>query len=103
MQAHEPRDPSLIPTVLTVEAPPGTTVDAVSYPPPTDLTQAGRREPLAVLGPEFVIDVRLSVAASAGRGRPRRAGGAALPGVQRHGVFPTHPRHHAVDAQSATR
>ena len=68
VQAHEPRDPSLIPTVLTVEAPPGTTVEAVIYPPPTDLTQAGRREPLAVLGPEFVIDVRLSVAASAAAG-----------------------------------
>ncbi len=63
VQAHEPRDPSLIPTVLTVEAPPGTTVEAVIYPPPTELTQAGRREPLAVLGPEFVIDVRLSLAA----------------------------------------
>lgn len=65
VQAHEPRDPSLIPTVLTVEAPPGTTVAAVSYPPPAELTQAGRREPLAVLGPEFDIEVRLSVAATA--------------------------------------
>ena len=65
VQAHEPRDPSLIPTVLTVEAPPGTTVDEVIYPPATDLTQAGRREPLAVLGPEFAIGVRLSVSATA--------------------------------------
>jgi hypothetical protein len=64
VQAHEPRDPSLIPTVLTVEAPPGTTVDEVIYPPATDLTQTGRREPLAVLGPEFAIGVRLSVPAT---------------------------------------
>ena len=64
VQAHEPRDPSLIPTVLTVEAPPGITVDAVIYPPATDLAQAGRREPLAVLGPEFAIGVRLSVPAT---------------------------------------
>jgi DsbC/DsbD-like thiol-disulfide interchange protein len=68
VQAHEPRDPSLIPTVLTVEAPAGITVEAVTYPPPTELTQAGRREPLAVLGPEFAIDVRLQVAATASAG-----------------------------------
>ena len=68
MQAHEPRDPSLIPTVLTVEAPPGITVEAVTYPPPTELTQTGRRESLAVLGPEFDIEVRLSVAATAAAG-----------------------------------
>jgi hypothetical protein len=71
VQAHEPRDPLLIPTVLTVEAPAGTTVEAVTYPPPTELTQAGRREPLAVLGPEFEIDVRLQVAATATAGERR--------------------------------
>lgn len=65
VQAHEPRDPSLIPTVLTVEAPPGITVEAVTYPPPTELTQTGRRESLAVLGPEFDIEVQLAVAATA--------------------------------------
>jgi hypothetical protein len=65
VQAHEPRDPSLIATVLTVEAPPGTTVEAVEYPPPAELTQAGRRESLAVLGPEFDIAVRLAVPATA--------------------------------------
>ena len=68
VQAHEPRDPSLIATVLTVEAPPGITVEAITYPPPTELAQAGRRETLAVLGPEFVIDVRLAVAGTAAQG-----------------------------------
>ena len=68
VQANKPRDPSLIPTVLTVEAPSGVTVEAVTYPPPTDLVQAGRREPLAVLGPAFTIEVRLSIAATAASG-----------------------------------
>ena len=86
VQAHEPRDPSLIPTVLTVEAPPGTTVDEVIYPPATDLTQAGRREPLAVLGPEFAIGVRL-VGASDDIRSAGRAGDAALPGLQCRGVL----------------
>ena len=68
VQAHEPRDPLLIPTVLAVEVPPGIAVEAVTYPSPTELTQAGRRETLSVLGPEFVIDVQLSVAATAAAG-----------------------------------
>ncbi len=78
VQAHEPRDPSLIPTVLTVEAPPGITVEAITYPPPSELTQAGRRDTLAVLGPEFAIDVRLSVAATAA------VGDVAVPAVLRY-------------------
>ena len=78
VQAHEPRDPSLIPTVLTVEAPPGITVEAIAYPPPTELTQTGRRESLAVLGPEFVIAVRLSIAATVA------AGDHAVPAVLRY-------------------
>lgn len=68
VQAHEPRDPSLIATVLTVEAPPGITVEAVTYPPPTELVQTGRRDPLTVLGPEFAVDVRLAVGATAPAG-----------------------------------
>lgn len=78
VQAHEPRDPSLIPTVLTVEAPPGTTVEAITYPPPTELAQAGRRETLAVLGPEFAIDLRIVVPATAA------AGDLAVPAVLRY-------------------
>ena len=68
VQAHEPRDPSLIPTVLTVEAPPGMTVEAITYPPPTELTQTGRRDLLAVLGPTFVIGVQVAVASTVGAG-----------------------------------
>jgi hypothetical protein len=40
----------------------------VTYPPPTDLVQVGRSEPLAVLGPEFTIEVRLSIAVTAATG-----------------------------------
>jgi DsbC/DsbD-like thiol-disulfide interchange protein len=63
VQADKPRDPSLIPTILTVTPPPGVTVERVVYPPPADLAQAGRSEPLAVLGPEFTIEVSLALAA----------------------------------------
>jgi DsbC/DsbD-like thiol-disulfide interchange protein len=57
-----PRDPFLIPTALTVKPPTGIVVDRLVYPKPTDLAQAGRKEPLAVFGGEFTIDVRLSIA-----------------------------------------
>ncbi len=78
VQAHEPLDPSLIPTVLTVEAPPGIVVEAITYPPPTELTQAGRRDTLAVLGPEFAIDVRVVVPGTTA------AGDLAVPAVLRY-------------------
>ncbi|MGE0812489.1 MAG: hypothetical protein AB7O28_02015 [Vicinamibacterales bacterium] len=64
VQAHEPRDPLLIPTVLAVDPPPGVTVTGLTYPTPTDLVQEGRADALAVLGPEFEIAVTLSLAAS---------------------------------------
>ena len=63
MQAHEPNDPLLIPTVLAVDAPEGVTVASVGYPSPTELRQSGRSEPLLVLGPAFDIAVTLAVAA----------------------------------------
>ena len=43
VQAHQPNDPLLIPTVLTVDAPAGVTVASVSYPSPAELKQTGRR------------------------------------------------------------
>jgi thiol:disulfide interchange protein DsbD len=46
IQAHEPRDAFLIPTVLTLEAPPGVTVGAVSYPEPVEEKLAFSEEPL---------------------------------------------------------
>ena len=64
VQANKPKDPSLIPTVLTIDAPSGVVVEEVTYPAPTDFAQVGRKEPLAVLGPEFTIEVRLSIPAN---------------------------------------
>lgn len=68
VQAHEPRDPLLIPTVLTVQPPAGVTVDGISYPAPAELPQAGRVDALLVLGPVFAIDVRLSIGADVAPG-----------------------------------
>lgn len=62
VQSDKPRDSSLIPTVLTIEAPAGVTVEQTTYPPPEDLVQPGQRLPLAVFGPEFTIEVRLALA-----------------------------------------
>ncbi len=68
VQANKPRDPSLIPTALTIEPPPGVTVEKVTYPAASELSQAGRREKLLVLGPEFDIEVHVAVAESRGAG-----------------------------------
>jgi DsbC/DsbD-like thiol-disulfide interchange protein len=65
VQANKPRDPLLIPTVLTIDAPAGLTIDRITYPPATELAQTGRRDKLVVYGPEFEIEVRLALAAGA--------------------------------------
>jgi DsbC/DsbD-like thiol-disulfide interchange protein len=78
VQSNKPRDPLLIPTVLTLEPPAGIAVESIEYPSPTDLAQPGREEPLAVYGSEFAITVRLSLAAGL------RAGEVAIPGVLRY-------------------
>lgn len=69
VQSDKPEDPSLIATVLTVTPPPGITVDRIVYPEAARFQQAGRGKPLAVFGPELVIDVHLSVAPGAPAGR----------------------------------
>jgi cytochrome c biogenesis protein CcdA len=61
VQSDTPRDPSLIPTVLTVEPPAGVSVVELVYPSPTDLTQIGADQPLAVFEREFAIGLRLTV------------------------------------------
>ena len=69
VQANKPRDPALIPTVLTVEPPKGTTVAGIVYPPPTDLKQRGAAQPLAVYPNEFEIVVNLKLAAGIAPGK----------------------------------
>jgi thiol:disulfide interchange protein DsbD len=68
VQSDKPRDQFLIATALNVKVPAGVTVARTVYPKPRDLAQAGRKEPLAVFGAEFSIEVHLTVAADAAPG-----------------------------------
>jgi thiol:disulfide interchange protein len=63
VQSDAPRDPALIPTVLTFEPPPGLVIDEVVYPAATDLEQAGQSQPLAVFDHEFAIGVTVTIPA----------------------------------------
>ena len=62
VQSDKPRDPSLIPSVLSVDAPAGVTVDEILYPASTDLKQVGSDQPLAVFEREFAVGVHLTLA-----------------------------------------
>jgi thioredoxin:protein disulfide reductase len=77
-QSDKPRDPTFIPTVLTVDAPAGVTVEEIVYPPASELTQAGLPEPLVVFGEHFAIGVALSLASSV------PAGNLVVPAVLRY-------------------
>jgi len=68
VQADQPRDPSLIPTVLTLDPPAGVSVAEIVYPPSTDLNQEGAQEPLAVFAHTFTIGVRFALAGSVAAG-----------------------------------
>jgi cytochrome c biogenesis protein CcdA/thiol-disulfide isomerase/thioredoxin len=68
VQSDKPRDPSLIPTVLTVEAPQGVRVTNLVYPHPSDFTLEGQTEPLAVFGHDFVVGAELEIASSVAPG-----------------------------------
>jgi len=63
-QSNKPRDETLIPTEVTVDAPPGVTVNEIVWPPSTDLKQAGSEKPLAVFEQTFAIGVELALAPS---------------------------------------
>jgi thioredoxin:protein disulfide reductase len=68
VQSNKPRDPSLIPTRLTFDAPPAVTVTEVVFPPAVDQTVLGYDQPLAVFEREFAIGVQLAVSSSASPG-----------------------------------
>lgn len=68
VQSDAPRDPSLIPTALTVNAPPGVTVTRLFYPKPSDFVQEGAPQPLAVFEHEFVAGAELALAPDAPQG-----------------------------------
>lgn len=58
-QSDKPRDPLLIPTVLTIEAPPTVTVNDIVFP--HHLNQAGQDKPLAVFEQTFAIGAVLGL------------------------------------------
>lgn len=68
VQSNKPRDPSLIPTVLTIDAPPGVRVGEIVFPEASDLAQVGQAEPLKVFGHEFAIGVRFDFQAGVAPG-----------------------------------
>ncbi len=63
--SNRPRDPLLIPIVLSFQPPAGVSVTEVVYPEPTDLKQEGSAQPLAVFEREFKLGVQMAVAADA--------------------------------------
>ena len=71
MNSNAPRDPSLIPAMLTVDAPPGFAVAEIVYPQASDLVQRGADMPLAVYERQFVIGVRLEVGRDVSPGNVR--------------------------------
>ena len=68
VQSDEPRDPLVIPTLLTFTLPEGVTLEEVTYPASTDFLLAGQKEPLAVFEHEFTIAVRLALDADVSPG-----------------------------------
>ena len=63
VQSDQPRDPSLIPTVLTIEPLAGVRVHNLVFPHPTDFKLEGQAEPLAVFEHEFVVGAEIELAA----------------------------------------
>ena len=61
VQSNKPKDPNLIPTALTVDAPAGVAVAEIVFPPSVDLKQEGIPEPLNVLEQHFTIGVLLNL------------------------------------------
>jgi DsbC/DsbD-like thiol-disulfide interchange protein len=68
VQSDEPRDPFVIPTLLTFTLPEGVTVEEITYPESTDFLLEGWDEPLAVFEHEFTIAVRLALDADVSPG-----------------------------------
>jgi len=63
VQSDRPRDPALIPTLLSIDPPDGVAVTHLTYPVPTDFEQAGADEPLAVFERDFVVGAGLEIGA----------------------------------------
>jgi DsbC/DsbD-like thiol-disulfide interchange protein len=68
VQSDKPRDPYVIPTLLTFTLPEGVTVEEITYPASTDFLLVGQNEPLLVFEHEFTIEARLAVDADVSPG-----------------------------------
>jgi thiol:disulfide interchange protein DsbD len=65
VQSNKPRDPLLIPTVLTIDAPAGVAVKEIVFPKPVEARVVGFDQPLSVFEREFVIGVQFILGAGA--------------------------------------
>src|SRR5262245_9193247 len=65
VQSDKPRDPSLIPLVVTVSPPAGVSVIDIAYPKSVDFRLIGFDEPLAVFEGDFAVGVRVRIAKDA--------------------------------------
>ena len=61
VQSDKPRDPYVIPTLLSFPLPEGLTVEEITYPESTDFLLEDWDEPLAVFDHELTIEVRLAL------------------------------------------
>jgi cytochrome c biogenesis protein CcdA/thiol-disulfide isomerase/thioredoxin len=68
VQSNAPRDPSFIPTALTIEPPAGVRVTEIVYPKAKDLVQEGLEEPLTVFDHTFAIGAVFEVDSAAAPG-----------------------------------
>jgi cytochrome c biogenesis protein CcdA/thiol-disulfide isomerase/thioredoxin len=78
VQSDRPRDPNLIPTVLTVDVPAGIRVANLIFPAARDFTLQGQTEPLAVFENQFVVGAELEI------GKDVATGDLVLPGRLRY-------------------
>jgi cytochrome c biogenesis protein CcdA len=62
IQSDKPRDPSLIPLTLAIDAPKGISVAGLTFPPAKDFLLKGSDQPLAVFEGTSPIEARLAVA-----------------------------------------
>ena len=61
VQSDKPRDPYVIPTLLTLALPEGLTMGGITYPESTEFQLVGWEEPLLVFEHEFTIEVLLNL------------------------------------------
>ncbi len=78
VNSHEPLETFLIPTVLTLDPPPGVELAGLAWPPAILLSQTGADQPLAVFEEAFAIGAALALDAALATGTY------AVPGVLRY-------------------